>query len=280
MQGVGGVGGADSAGGVGPGGDPVGGEGEVPAQSLFDAVVAPAEAEQVGVVGGSVGPGPDVVDVAEDGGDGAAGEAASPVAGLDPRGRPLRGPVGPGAASADGCCRALAGTRVARTRPTGGDGRRVTRVGGLAGPGGRDVMGAPRGGGVRGGVVEQGAGGRVATGHLHGVLAGGAGLLDGGGEPAAGDMDGLGAVGSGDLDQVAVTRSAGLTRVSALVQIALACVAGRDRLAVLAQATFVHPDRVSRAVRDGGHRLEGGGFGEGGGGDGDGDGWCRWWRCR
>ena len=63
--------------------------------SLFDPVVAPAQGEQVGVSGGSVGPGSDVVEVAEDGGDGAAGEAAAPVAGLDPfRGSPVEGRYG------------------------------------------------------------------------------------------------------------------------------------------------------------------------------------------
>src|SRR6478735_7248488 len=88
-----GVGGAGSSGGVGEGGDPVGGECEGPAGSLFDPVVASAQGEQVVVAGGSGGPGSDVVEVAEHGGDAAAGEPAPPVPGPDPVGHPLRGPI-------------------------------------------------------------------------------------------------------------------------------------------------------------------------------------------
>ena len=69
----------------------------VPAGSLFDPVVASAQAEQVVVAGVAVRPGPDVVEVAEHGGDVAAGEPAAPVAGPDPFRHPLRGPVPVGA---------------------------------------------------------------------------------------------------------------------------------------------------------------------------------------
>jgi hypothetical protein len=77
---VDGVGGGAFAGGVGPF-DDAGGEQEgSPAVALFDAVVASAQADEVGGVGGADGPGHDVVDVAEPGCDGAAGEAAVSVA--------------------------------------------------------------------------------------------------------------------------------------------------------------------------------------------------------
>ena len=144
-QGVDGVGGADPAGGVGPGRDAVGGEGDRPAGSLFDPVVASAQAEQVVVAGGPVRPGPDVVEVAEHGGDVAAGEPAAPVAGPDPFRHPFRGPVpvgadpGPAAAAVDH-------RRDRRSSPCGSC--RLSRA-------------------LVSGVVEQGAGDRVAGRDLH-----------------------------------------------------------------------------------------------------------------
>ena len=67
-----------------------------PAGALFGAVVAAAEGGEVGGGGGAGGPGGDVVEVAEAGGDVAAGEPAPPVAGLDQGGEPGSGAVGGG----------------------------------------------------------------------------------------------------------------------------------------------------------------------------------------
>ena len=82
---------------VGPGRDAGGGHGQGPAAVVLEAVVAPAEGDQVrwgGVAAG--GEGGDVVDVAAVGGGGAAGEAAGAVAAADEPGGRLAGPVDPG----------------------------------------------------------------------------------------------------------------------------------------------------------------------------------------
>ena len=80
---------------------------------LLDAVVSSAEGEQVGCGGGAGGPGSDVVEVAEPGGDRAAGEAAAAVAGADQGGELGAGPVGVGGEVVAGV-EAGAGQRVAR----------------------------------------------------------------------------------------------------------------------------------------------------------------------
>ena len=68
---------------VGPGDRGVGLDAHSPSKGLFDPVVAPAEAHQVGRAGGPRRPRPDVVEVAEDRAHGAPGEPAPPVSRLD-----------------------------------------------------------------------------------------------------------------------------------------------------------------------------------------------------
>ena len=143
----------------------VGGEGDLPAGSLLDAVVASAQADQVVVAGVAVRPGSDVVEVAEHGGDAAAGEPAAPVAGPDPFRHPGGGPVGVGAEP---------GRRVQPHLATGSACRSR----------------------CRGVVVEQGAGDRVTGRDLHH-----GGCLEAVGEPLVGDQHRLPGAGAGDLDQ-------------------------------------------------------------------------------
>ena len=88
---VDGVGGAGPAGGVGPGEGGVGVDAHGPAGALLGAVVAAAEAGEVAGGGGACRPGGEVVEVAEPGGDVAAGEPAPPVAGLDQLGEASSG---------------------------------------------------------------------------------------------------------------------------------------------------------------------------------------------
>ena len=85
LQGVQWRGGAHPTGGVGPGGRAAGCEAQSPPGSLLDAVVSPAQGEQVACRGAADRPGPHVVEVAEPGGDRAAREAAATVAGADQR---------------------------------------------------------------------------------------------------------------------------------------------------------------------------------------------------
>ncbi len=74
-----------------------GGHGQGPAAVVLEAVVAPAEGDQVGWGGVSAGgEGGDVVEVGAGGGGGAAGEAAGAVAAADEPGGRLVGAVDPG----------------------------------------------------------------------------------------------------------------------------------------------------------------------------------------
>ncbi len=182
--------------------------------------------------GGSVGPGSDVVDVAEDGGDGAAGEAAAPVAGLDPRwssvGWAGTARHGQGSTAA---VDASAGSGGVRTRATVVDGGWVARAGGTGSARWLLRHGVPRAEVVFGVVSSSrapvaGWQGATCTALLPVVLACSMVVVS----QLAGDVDGLGAVGAGDLDQVALARGAGL-----------------DRLGVLAELTFADTGHVGRA---------------------------------
>ena len=85
LQGVQWRGGAHPPGGVGPPGRAVGCELHSPPGPLLDAVVSPAQGEQVACRGATDRPGPHVVEVAEPGGHRAAREAAATVAGANQR---------------------------------------------------------------------------------------------------------------------------------------------------------------------------------------------------
>ncbi len=97
-QGIDGVGGSSSAGGISPDEGGVGVQPDAPAEALLDAVVPAAQADEVGGRGGAGRPRSDVVEVAEAGVDVATGEAAVPVALPDQRGdafaRPIAGAGG------------------------------------------------------------------------------------------------------------------------------------------------------------------------------------------
>ena len=194
-QGVDGLGGADPPGGVGPGRDAVGGQRHLPAGSLFDPVVAPAQADQVGDAWWAR---PARVCTWS--------RSQNTAATVQPGKRQRRsrvlirsasrfeGRYGPtGSALATGADRWLAALACDPARDRGSSIRRRWAAC------------------VR--VVDQGVGrpqGRRSTGSCTVPAWTAAPSFGGGGQPAASDVHRLVAVGSDDLDQVALAGTDGL----------------------------------------------------------------------